>query len=317
MTGTIFVTGSGGMVGRNLLEHAHAAGYRILAPRRAELDLRDAEAVSRYVAAHRPDLIIQIAGKVGGIEANRREPSAFLVENIQIGLNVVLAAREQGVPQLLNLASSCMYPRDHLDPLQEDMVLTGMLEPTNEGYALAKIATARLCRYIRTEEPALRYKTIIPCNIYGRHDSFDPIRSHLVPATLRKVWEAQQAGSPAVSIWGDGTARREFMYAEDLADFVWEAVERFDDLPDEINAGLGDDYSVNDYYHVAAQIVGWDGRFVHELDRPAGMARKLVDVGRQRAFGWQPRFTLEEGMRRTYEYFLGKQARSAAGAVAA
>lgn len=306
MSMTVLVTGGAGMVARNVLEHGRSAQYNILAPRRAELDLLDRAAVRRYIDTHSPDMIVHIAGKVGGIEANRREPYAFLVENLTIGTNIVTAARESGVKSLLNLASSCMYPRDHLTPLKEEMILTGPLEPTNEGYALAKIAVTRLCAYARAEDPSLKYKTLIPCNIYGRHDNFDPVRSHLVPATLRKIWEAKQQGCDKVSIWGDGTVRREFMYAEDLADLVWECIERFDDMPGEMNGGLGFDHSVTEYYQAAAEIVGWDGSFNYELDRPSGMARKLVDVSRQEAFGWKAGFTLVEGMRRTFTFLTEK-----------
>jgi GDP-L-fucose synthase len=182
------------------------------------------------------------------------------------------------------------------------MILTGPLEPTNEGYALAKIAVTRLCAYTRAEDSSFKYKTLIPCNIYGRYDNFDPVRSHLVPATLRKICEARQQGSDSVSIWGDGTVRREFMYAEDLADLVWECVERFDEMPGEMNGGLGFDHSVTDYYKAAAEIVGWNGSFHYEVDRPSGMARKLVDVSRQESFGWKAGFTLVEGMRRTFAF---------------
>lgn len=299
----ILLTGGRGMVGRNVLEHPAAAAFEILAPTSAELDLRDFAAVCRYVAGYAPDVVVHAAGKVGGIQANMREPVAFLVDNLDMGRNVVLAAREVGVERLINLGSSCMYPRGHADALAEDMVLTGELEPTNEGYALAKIATARLCWYVMREDPALRYKTLIPCNLYGRHDAFDPARSHLIPAIIHKIHAAIRAGSDAVEIWGDGEARREFMYAGDLADAVLHAVTHFDTLPNVTNIGLGHDHSINDYYRAVSEVMGFTGHFVHDLTKPVGMARKLVDVRRQAEWGWWPRHELRDGIARTYAFF--------------
>jgi GDP-L-fucose synthase len=302
--GRLLVTGGNGMVGRNLREHPAAAGWQVLAPGRAELDLTDAAAVARWFADHRPDAVVHAAGLVGGIQANIAQPVAFLAVNAAIGQNVILAARQAGVRRVLNLASSCMYPRGLEVPLQEDMILTGELEPTNEGYALAKILATRLCQYIRREDPGLQYKTLIPCNLYGRHDHFDPARSHLVPAVIRKLHEARQAGAATVEIWGDGTARREFLYAGDLADAVLRALDDIDHLPDLMNIGLGQDHSINDYYHVAARVIGYSGGFVHDLTRPVGMRRKLSDISRQTAWGWQAPTDLETGLARTYEFFL-------------
>src|SRR6218665_715118 len=170
----ILLTGAAGMVGRNILEHAAIAGHDVLAPRRSELDLSNFTAVSDYLSSHPVDMIIHAAGKVGGIQANMREPVGFLLENLDIGRNVIWAAKTAGVSRLLNLSSSCMYPRNRSEPLTEDMVLTGQLEPTNEGYALAKIVAARLCEYISKQDSNFHYKTLIPCNLYGRHDKFDP-----------------------------------------------------------------------------------------------------------------------------------------------
>ena len=300
----IWLTGGGGMVGRNFLESSRAAEHEILAPSRAELDLLDAEAVSRWVLHARPDVVVHAAGKVGGIQANLREPVAFLVDNLEIGRNVVLAARRHRVRRLVNLGSSCMYPRNAPNPLREDMVLKGELEPTNEGYALAKIATAKLCEYVGREDEGLHYKTLIPCNIYGRHDKFDPAHSHLLPAVIHKVHEAKATGAKAVEIWGDGEARREFMYAGDLADAMFDAIERFDSLPPVMNVGLGYDYSINDYYRIVAEVLGYEGAFTHDLSKPVGMARKLVDVGLQTEWGWRSKCTLEEGVRQTYRFYL-------------
>jgi GDP-L-fucose synthase len=300
----ILLTGGGGMVGRNLLEHVDMGEFEVLAPRSHELDLCDFGAVQLYLQANNPDMVIHAAGKVGGIQANMREPVGFLMDNLDMGRNIVWAAHQAGIKRLINLGSSCMYPRNHSEPLGEEMVLKGELEPTNEGYALAKVVTARLCDYIMREDASCHYKTLIPCNIYGRYDKFDPAHSHLVPAIIHKVHQAQQSGQEAVEIWGDGMARREFRYAGDLADAMVRAIHRFDTLPAYMNVGLGHDYTINDYYQAAAEVMGYTGGFVHDLGKPVGMARKLVSVQRQQAWGWSARHVLRDGIEKTYNYYL-------------
>jgi len=300
----ILLTGGGGMVGQNLLEHPAIGEFELLAPRSSELDLRDFGAVQSYLRKHNPDIVIHAAGKVGGIQANMREPVGFLLDNLDMGRNIVWAAHQAGIKRLINLGSSCMYPRNYSEPLHEDMVLKGELEPTNEGYALAKVVTARLCEYIMREDDTCQYKTLIPCNLYGRHDKFDPAHSHLVPAIIHKVYQAKQRGQQAVEIWGDGTARREFMYAGDLADAMVRAIEQFDSLPNVMNVGLGYDYTINEYYQAAAEVMGYDGEFVHDLGKPVGMARKLTSVERQQAWGWSARHNLRDGIEQTYQFYL-------------
>jgi GDP-L-fucose synthase len=302
--GVLMLTGAGGMVGRNILEHPGIADWQVLAPRRDELDLADADAALTYVRQHRPDVIVHAAGRVGGIQANMAHPVDFLVSNVDVGRNIIMAARDAGVKRLLNLASSCMYPRAAANPLTEDLILKGELEPTNEGYALAKIFATRLCEYIRREQPGLSYKTLIPCNLYGRHDKFAPEHSHLIPAIIHKIHQAERAGHDEVEIWGDGTARREFMYAGDLADAVMQALARFDSLPEEMNVGLGHDYTINEYYQTAAEVIGWQGRFVYDLSRPVGMKRKQVSIERQKAWGWMPQTPLHEGISHAYQFYL-------------
>lgn len=301
----ILVTGATGMVGRNFLEHPGAAAFDIVAPTHAELDLLDYPQVVRFIDGCAPDMVIHAAGIVGGIQANIRQPVRFLLGNLDMGRNVVMAARAAGVRRLLNLGSSCMYPRGRDTPLREDMVLTGELEPTNEGYALAKIMVARLCEYITREESGFAYKTLIPCNLYGRHDKFSPDVSHLVPAILQKIHAAKRDGADSVEIWGDGNARREFMYAGDLAACLVEAVQRFDSLPAVMNVGVGSDHSINDYYRIGAQIVGYEGGFRHDLSKPVGMQRKLVDTSRSREWGWQVATPLAAGMKQAYDFYLG------------
>lgn len=304
LRGKILLTGGRGMVGCNIREHPRAAEWNIVAPGSDVLDLADSGAVDAFFQDEKPDLVIHAAGRVGGIQANIANPVAFLDENVAMGRNVVMGARKAGVPRFLNLASTCMYPRAAENPLGEDMILTGELEPTNEGYALAKIVTTRLCQYIRREDPSAQYKTIIPCNLYGRHDKFDPRHSHLVPAIIHKLHLAKIQGTREVDIWGDGTARREFLYAGDLADAVLRAATEMESLPDLINIGLGHDFSINAYYEAAADVVGWQGTFVHDLTKPVGMKQKLSSVERQTTWGWKPSTGLADGLRKTYAFYL-------------
>jgi len=300
----ILITGAGGMVGRNLMEHPRAKNYEILAPRRDELDLLDLMAVSDYFQAKQPDMVIHAAGLVGGIQANINSPVRFFTDNIQMGLNVVMSARACDVKRLMNLGTSCMYPRDAENPLREDVIAKGELEPTNEGYAIAKVAITRLCEYISKENFDCYYKTVIPCNLYGKFDTFDLNNSHMIPAVIRKLSEARHNGVGVIDIWGDGLSRREFMYAGDFADFVFYALMNFDAMPQNINVGIGRDYTVNEYYKKIAEIVGYNGEFVHDLSKPTGMKQKLIDDSRLRVYGWRPKVSLELGLRKTYEYFL-------------
>lgn len=299
----ILLSGGSGMVGRNILEHSLASQHTILAPRRVELDLLDEKAVHAYLASHRPDIVIHAAGTVGGIQANIAAPVSFLSDNLKMGMNVILGAQHAGIPRLLNIGSSCMYPRQATNPLREETVLTGELEPTNEGYAIAKITCARLCEYINREAPGFHYKTIIPCNLYGRHDKFDPAKSHMIPAVVRKISEAVESGSETVDIWGTGEARREFMYAGDLADFIFAATARFADLPQNLNVGLGYDHSILDYYRTISDVLGFSGQFVYDLSKPQGMNQKLVDITKLEAFGWKAKTSLESGIERTFNFY--------------
>lgn len=300
----ILVTGSTGMVGRNILENSHFLKYEIISPKREQLDLFNFSEVLTFFKKHQPDLIINTAGRVGGIQANITHPVSFLVENIDINRNVIYAAYQAGIKKMINLGSSCMYPKDAQNPLKEELILKGELEPTNEGYALAKIFSQRLCAYIKKEQPEFNYKTVIPCNLYGRFDKFDPLQSHLIPAIVRKIAEAQSAKESVITIWGDGTVRREFMYAGDLVDCLAKGVEEFESMPDLMNIGLGFDHCVNDYYEATAAVLGYKGSFYHDLSKPVGMKQKLVSIDRLQNWGWRSQTSLHEGIQKTYQYFL-------------
>ncbi|NQY30833.1 MAG: GDP-L-fucose synthase [Flavobacteriaceae bacterium] len=299
----IFLTGNTGMVGKNILEHPSAKNHTFLTPKRQELNLENQQAVESYVEKHQPDLVIHAAGLVGGIQANMANPVNFLVKNLDIGRNVIMAAQKSKVKQVINFSSSCMYPRLASNPLQEELILKGELEPTNEGYALAKIVSTRLCEYINKENDFFQYKTIIPCNLYGRHDTFSPQHSHMIPAVIKKIHDAVKNNDKEVLIWGTGEARREFMFAEDLADFIFYAIENFSTLPQNTNVGLGTDWTINDYYITVAEVVGFKGRFIHDISKPTGMMQKLIDDTKLKAFGWQAKTSLKDGIAKTYEFY--------------
>ncbi|WP_421504948.1 NAD-dependent epimerase/dehydratase family protein [Erwinia rhapontici] len=300
----ILLTGARGMVGKNVLEHKRASDFEFYTPTREELNLLDASAIEKYFSEHNIDFIIHAAGVVGGIQANIKNPVKFLVDNMLMGVNLITESRKSNIFSLLNLGSSCMYPRGLDISLSEDMILKGELEPTNEGYALAKVAAARLCEYIVRESPEFSYKTAIPCNLYGKHDKFSADSSHMIPAVISKLAIAKNNGDISIDIWGDGEARREFMYAEDLADFIFYAIDNFSKMPQNLNVGLGHDYSINEYYKEIAKVVGYSGSFEHDLSRPVGMRRKLVDNTLLAEFGWRSKTDLNTGIVKTYKFFL-------------
>jgi GDP-L-fucose synthase len=292
----ILVTGAAGMVGRNLLDDPRARRHLILAPSRNELDLTDSVACDAYLVRERPDLVVHLAAVVGGLQAHIDAPATYLADNLAIGLNLLSAARRAATPRLISLGSSCMYPRDQAGALREEQLLTGALEPTNEGYALAKLTAWKLTQMFGREAPGRLWRTLVPPNLYGPHDRYDPARSHLIAAAIVKIDHALSVDAPEVEIWGDGTARREFMFAGDLADFIWRFHDRLDDLPETLNVGVGEDATVDDYYRTVASVLGYRGTFRRNLDRPVGMRRKLLDVTGQARLGWRPARPLIEGV---------------------
>lgn len=299
----IFLTGGTGMVGRNILEHAESNKHIFIAPTSKELNLLDRGAVKDLLLQEMPDLIIHSAGVVGGIQANIENPIEFLLKNTDMGINVISSAASLNIKNLINLGSSCMYPREANNPLNENLILQGELEPTNEGYALAKIVATRLCEYIAREDSSKNYKTIIPCNLYGRHDKYGKTNSHLIPSVIRKIHEAKLAKMQTVKIWGDGTARREFMNASDLADFIYFAIDRLDKIPQNLNVGLGHDYSIDEYYREIASVIGFSGTFEYDLDKPVGMRQKLVDISKLEDLGWKFKINLTEGISEAYNFY--------------
>ena len=307
MKQVIFLSGGNGMVGRNILDHPETKNYKILSPSSSDLNLLNYSIVESFLKQNKPDLIIHAAGVVGGIEANIKQPVKFLVENMQMGLNVLNASRKSKVKKFVNLSSSCIYPRNSKIALTEEKLLTGEIEPTNEGYALAKIAITKLCEYINKEDSDLSYKTVIPCNLYGKYDNFNPSTSHMVPGAIMKIHTAKKNNLDSVDIWGDGLAKREFMYTSDLADFIFYSIKNFDKMPQNINVGIGRDYTINEYYKTIANVIGFKGKFNNDLSKPIGMKKKLIDSKKLNDFGWTPKTSLETGIKKTYQYFLEKE----------
>ena len=300
----IFISGATGLVGRNVIERLSLENnIELLTPTSSELNLLDYTKVSEYINTHKPDVIIHCAGKVGGIQANMKDLYGFLQANLVMGVNLVKAAKESQIKNFLNLSSSCAYPRNAQNPLSEDQILKGELEPTNEGYALAKITVMKMCEYITNQNSGYYYKTLIPCNLYGKWDKFSPENSHMIPGVIRKIHEAKQNNIDNVEIWGDGEARREFMYAGDVADCICMAVKNIESMPAVMNVGLGHDFSINEYYEIIAKVIGYKGSFTHDLSKPVGMKQKLLNVDKQKNWGWSPKNTLEEGITKTYEFY--------------
>ena len=303
----IFLTGGNGMVGRNILENSSAEKHQIISPNSTQLNLLKQNDVQQFIRKAMPDVIVHAAGRVGGIQANMADPIGFLNDNLIIGMNVISSADVVGVPRLINIASSCMYPRDAPNPLRESEILSGKLEPTNEGYALAKIYCTKLCEYTTKENHNLNYKTIIPCNLYGRYDKYGPANSHLIPAVIRKIHDANARRQKVVTIWGDGNARREFMCAYDIADFIFYAIENFEKMPQTLNVGIGRDYSINEYYQAIGSVLNYSGTFDNDLSKPVGMRQKLVDITKLTKFGWNYKVNLIQGVEVAYNYFKTRE----------
>ncbi len=301
----ILLTGGSGMLGQAILRLAPliAPDLQIIAPTRTELNLLDRVMVRRYFLVNSFDAVIHAAAKVGGIKANMSDPIGFMTDNMLISLHTIEHAHQAGIRNFVNLGSSCMYPRDYRNPLVEEDILAAPLEPTNEGYAIAKIAASRLCSYISAQH-GLAYKTLIPCNLYGNGDRFDLEQGHMIAAAMMKIHMAHRNGDSDVEIWGDGTVRREFLYVDDLAKFIVVNIGNLHHFPADLNVGLGYDYTVNEYYQAIADVVGFRGTFVHNPDAPVGMTHKLMDITKAQTFGWSPDTSLQDGLKETYAGFL-------------
>ena len=295
----LFVTGHRGLVGQALMRRQ---GTNALTADRHELDLRDAAAVTQWFQAQRPSRVIHAAGKVGGILANSREPASFLDDNLMMGTNVLRAAWESGVEKLLMLGSSCIYPRECPQPIREEYLNTGPLEPTNQGYAIAKIACVMACDAYRAQY-GCSFISAMPTNLYGPNDNFHPSDSHVIPGMMRRFHEAKLQGERTVVIWGSGEPRREFTYVDDLAEACLFLMEHYDE-PGPINVGTGEEVSIRELAELLREIVYPDCELQFDRSKPDGTPRKLLDVTRIHGLGWSHRIGLRDGIEQTYEWFV-------------
>lgn len=304
----IYVAGHRGLVGSAIWRTLEAQGCTNLIGRtRQELDLLDPVAVQHFFASERPEFVFIAAAKVGGIHANNTQPAAFLYENLQIQNNLIHSASKSGVKKLLFLGSSCIYPKLAPQPLKEEYLLTGPLEPTNEWYALAKIAGIKLCQAYRRQY-GCDYISVMPTNMYGPNDNYDLQTSHVLPALIRKFHEAKNSGAATVTCWGTGTPLREFLYADDLGSACVFLMNHYSE-EQFINAGSGDEISIRELSELVQRVVGFAGQIVWDSSKPDGTPRKLMDNSRLQAMGWCPQINLETGIRLAYEDFGGRQPR--------
>ncbi|MGE3188104.1 MAG: GDP-L-fucose synthase family protein [Vicinamibacterales bacterium] len=302
----IFVAGHGGLVGSAIMRRLDGAGFgHLLTATREQLDLRDQAAVNYWFKANRPEYVFLVAGTVGGILANSTRPAEFIYDNMMIHATVVHASHLFGVAKLLYLGSSCIYPRECPQPMTEDMLLSGPLEPTNEAYAVAKIAGIKLCQAYRAQYGS-DFISAMPTNLYGPHDNFDLTSSHVLPALIRKFHDAKVEGRTDVQVWGSGRPRREFLHVDDLADACVFLMDRYE-AAEHINVGTGEELSIGELAGLVRDIVHPAATIVLDPSKPDGMLRKRLDVSRLHALGWHHRIALPDGIRTTYDWFLAHQ----------
>ena len=299
----IFVAGHRGLVGAAIVRRLETEGYtNLLLRTRQELDLTDQKAVKAFFEEEKPEYVIDSAAKVGGIKANMTYPAEFLFENLQIQNNLIWSAKETGVKKFLFLGSSCIYPRDCPQPMKEEYFMQGPPEPTNEGYAYAKITGMKLCEYIY-DEHGLNFTSCMPTNIYGENDNFDPETSHVIPALIRRFHEAKVNNTPEIVIWGTGVSRREFLHVDDLADSVVFLLENYNEKQF-LNIGTGEDISIKELAEMIQRLVGYEGKLVFDATKPDGMPKKLLDVSKLHEAGWHHKINFEDGLKRTYQWYL-------------
>jgi GDP-L-fucose synthase len=298
-----FITGHRGMVGSALVrEAAKRGGHDVITAGRDTLDLLNQQAVFDFLAARKPDVVVIAAAKVGGIHANATYPADFIYENLSIAANLVEGSRRAGVPRVLFLGSSCIYPKMAPQPMPEDCLLTSPLEVTNEAYAIAKIAGLKLCQHYRAQH-GLMYHSAMPTNLYGPGDNYHPENSHVIPALIRRFHEAKEAGAPTVTIWGTGTPRREFLHVDDLAAACFHLLE-LGNPPDWVNVGVGEDVTILELAQLVAETVGYSGEILTDPTKPDGTPRKLMDVSKLKATGWAPAIDFRDGLAGAYQDFL-------------
>jgi GDP-L-fucose synthase len=305
----IYIAGHDGMVGANMMSLLEQEGYNnIIGTGINEIDLRDQQKVDEFFLKEKPEYVFLFAARVGGIQANISAPAEFLYDNIMIESNVIHSSYKYKVKKLLFLGSSCVYPRESAQPMKEECLLTGKLEPTNEGYALAKIVGLKLCEYYNNQY-GTNYIALMPPNLYGIGDNFSSKNSHVMAALIKKFYAAKEDNTDYVEIWGTGKARREFMYVKDVVNACLHFMNKYDQdsLPPVLNVGTGGDVSILELVNIVKQIVGYSGEIKLDTTKPDGMPRKQVDVTKMKEFGWCPNYTLSEGISETYDWYLSKQ----------
>lgn len=306
----VYVAGHNGLMGSAIVRRLETEGCEILSANRKDLDLTDQNSVENYLGSARPDAIFLAAGLVGGIHANATYPAEFIADNLAIALNVIRGAHNAGVKKLLALGSSCIYPKFAPQPMSEDALLSGPLEPTNEGYAIAKIAAIKLCEAYRKQYGS-DFISVMPANLYGPNDNYHPENSHVPAALIRRFHEAKLANLPVVTVWGSGTPRREFIHADDAADACVYVMKHYSDAGF-LNVGTGEDIKISEFAELVSEVVGYSGQIVYDSSRPDGAPRKLLNVSKLKSLGWAPRTKLRDGLVQTYSDFLSGHGRRAA-----
>lgn len=298
----ILITGSSGMLGKNLIKKIN---YKIFTPNRKKLNLLNFNKVKQYIKKNKINFVIHCAAKVGGIQDNVNNQLEYLVENITINKNVIMASYESDIKNFINIGSSCIYPKNIKKKINENLIFKGNFEPTNEGYAISKFLSIKICKFI-SQKKGYYYKTLVPTNLYGPNDNYDSEKSHLLAAIIKKLSDAKKNKNKNIEIWGDGKARREFMYVSDLSNAILFAIKNFKKIPSILNIGTGKDFTVENYYKKASKIIFPEAKFYFNREKPSGMKRKLLDVSVSRKLGWKAKVSLKDGIKKTYKEYKKK-----------
>ncbi|MGA0332225.1 MAG: NAD-dependent epimerase/dehydratase family protein [Candidatus Poseidoniaceae archaeon] len=301
---TVLVTGASGMLGQHLVPMLEDKGHRVLAPSREDVDLTDADAIQAYIQSTTIDAVVHCAAYVAGIASSRASKHHSFDANVSMGMNLIRSCLESGITTLLNVGSATVYPSEAPQPLSESSLGQGAFEGPIEGYALSKYVVYRACA-MANEQHNVSYKTLLPCNLFGPYDNFSLETGHMLPAILHRMHQAKEQNNSPIVIWGDGSAKREFLYAPDLADFICFALDNFESLPEVMNVGSGVEVSVNEMHEHMAKITGYTGELKHDFDKPVGRLRRYLNLHHQQQLGWSPKTPFEEALAITYDYLRG------------